>query len=173
MNIMLKKYIIVMLLLLPVAAKAQKMEAGLLGGIKSDGGWTGSAAFYLKLWQLQVGPVVEMHSTRGKYVFPTFATSTYTAILPGVNVNYIFPITRGYVYPGITARYRTGNDGLADYNGVDYGLQMGVVFKLVKSLSLNAETGFRSENTNVTHPSGSGKITNTYIPITVGLRFGF
>lgn len=169
----MKKYIFILLMMVPFAMQAQRIEAGLLGGLKSDGGWTGSAALYVKLWKLQVGPVVEMNSTTGKYVFPTFATSTYTAIMPGVNVNYTFPFPRGYVYPGITTRYRIGNDGASDYRGVDYGLQLGVVFKLVKSLSLNVETGFRSENTNVTNPLGKGTITNTYIPMTVGLRWSF
>lgn len=172
----MKRFITYILLAtLPVVAHAGNNEIGVLGGIKTDGGYTVSAAFYRKFKMLQVGAVLEMSSVVKKYNFITFSTNNYTAISPGVNVNIAVPFPKGYIYPGVTARYRMGSGSIYEYKGLEYGLQAGVVYKLVKFLSLNVETGFRLENIGVYNAGNTelGRLKNSFIPITAGVRLHF
>lgn len=172
----MKKLITVLLiLLLSVGAEAQKHEIGVLGGIRSEGGWTGSVAYYHKIWKFQIGPVLEYTGINKQYTFVAFTTSSYTAIAPGVNANIIVPISKGYIYPGVTARYRIGNDGTYDHNGMEYGVQAGIVYKLVKFLALNVETGFRTNKINIIDGTSAkvGSTSSVSIPITAGIRLRF
>src|SRR5690606_31027230 len=95
------------------------------------------------------------------------------AVSPGINANIVFPFPKGYIYPGITVRYRIGSDAVYDYRGVDYGLQAGVVIRLIKSLSANAETGFRAGGISIIDAAGvkRGSAGNIIIPIAAGLRW--
>lgn len=156
-------------------ANAQRHEMGILGGIRSDGAWTGSAGYYFKLGKVQLGPEVEFNGINKTYISYGYTTGTYTSIAPGINVNYLIPITRGFVYPGITAHYQFASDNQYDYRSRDLGVQLGVIIKLVKKLSLNAETGLRTESTRFeSNGAGNGRgiISNMIIPAAVGIRLG-
>lgn len=172
---MKKLFVYIMLAAVSFTANAGNNEIGVLGGIKTDGGYTASIAYYRKVGMLQIGPVLEMSSVVKTYKFLTFNTNTYTAISPGVNVNVALPFPKGHIYPGVTARYRIGSGSLYEYKGLEYGLQAGVVYKLVKFLSINVETGFRLENIGVFDATDKelGRLKNSFIPITAGVRLHF
>lgn len=163
------------LMISALTANAQRHEFGILGGIRSDGAWTGSAGYYFKLGKVQLGPEVEFNGINKTYTTFGNTTGTYTTIAPGANVNYLIPITGGYVYPGITGHYQFASDNVYDYSTVDFGVQLGIIIKLVKKLSLNAETGLRTESTKF-KPNGTGigggTISNMIIPFAVGIRLG-
>lgn len=160
---------------MPSVASAGKNEIGVLGGVKSDGGYTASIAYYRQLGMLQVAPVLEFGSVTKKYSFLAFTTNGYSYISPGLNVNVAIPFPKGYIYPGVTARYRMGNGSIYEYKGLEYGLQAGVVYKIVKFLSVNVETGFRLESIGVygTNNTKFGSLSNSFIPITAGIRLHF
>lgn len=163
------------LMISALTVNAQRHEVGILGGMRSDGAWTGSAGYYFKLGKVQLGPEVEFNGINKTYTTFGFTTGTYTTIAPGANINYLIPITRGYVYPGLTGHYQFASDNLYDYSAIDIGVQLGIIIKLVKKLSLNAETGLRAETTKFESNVagiGSGTISNMIIPFAVGVRLG-
>lgn len=184
---MIKKVTFIALLLLPLAAIAQKSELGIAAGIRTDGGATGSLAYYLKLWRIQVGAVAEVSDVRA--ITTLSSNDNYLVFAPGININFIVPFPRGYFYPGIAARYTTGkDDNMSRLKGTEYGVHAGVVLKIVKSLSASAEAGFRLHNAKVDYMqvgfNNSGSIPSTTvpygasigyvnIPMTLGLRWAF
>lgn len=155
---------------------AQKLEVGVLGGVRSNGGWTTSLSYHHKIGKVQPGLVVEYNYIDKKYTFLTFTTSEYYAISPGVNLNLPLSIDKGYIYPGVALRYSSGNDGAYLHKGLEYGIHAGIMYKLVSLLYLNVETGFRSNAFNITDASTGSKLGTTksvLIPITAGLRLSF
>lgn len=142
---MMKKLILAVCMFCAVGAQAQKVELGIAGGPKlRTGGYIGSAAAYVKLWKLQVGAVYEAGKVEYNSVF--LPRHEYNIKSPGVNVNYIIPIKRGYVYPGIAARTTWGrNDINHNLRGTELGVHAGVTFKIVKSLYANTELGLRAQ----------------------------
>lgn len=184
---MIKRIALIALLLLPVWATAQKSEIGVAGGVRSDGSYIGSLAYYLKLWKLQVGAVGELSqvNTNRSSIIGGFNDPGTHVFCPGINVNFIIPFPRGYVYPGIAGRYTAGID--EKVKGIDLGLHAGIVVKLVKSLSVNAEIGARYQDvkyegvmnkltfatTEPAMPVVINRLSYMYVPMTLGLRLAF
>lgn len=187
---MFKRIIIIALSLLPVAATAQKSEIALSGGIRSEGAYIASLGYYLKLWKVQVGAIGEFSAV--DIAQPNIANENIKkpVLSPGINANFIISIPRGYVYPGIAARYAIGIDQKT-LKGSEYGVHGGVVIRLIKSLSANAEAGVRVQNVKYdaaamgvgkAYFTSSGSIATStftvsasylYFPLTLGLRWSF
>lgn len=165
------------LLLLPWQGMAQRSEVAVMGGMKSDGGWMGSLGYHLKLGPVQVGAVGEAAAANTNYVIlGTTTTKNYTYYSVGANVAYLFKIPRGYVYPAFVFRQKLPATVSSDkYSGMQAGLQMGLTFKIYKSLYLNGETGFRYDVTGfetkgTTGAVSSATLSNIVIPVMLGIR---
>lgn len=183
----MKKIALAACMCLALSANAQKVEVGIAGGPKlGRDGYVGAVSGYVTLWKLlQVGAVCEVGQINPDITFTHPSSSRIIA--PGINVNYKVPIARGYLYPGVAARYTRGRNAIEqDLNGYELGVHAGMVMKIVKSLSVNAEVGLRAQTATMrahveNFPNSEHMEilplpqTATYvnIPVMVGLRWAF
>lgn len=181
---MIKKIAVAICMCAALGANAQKIELGVAGGVKPKTGYAGSVAGYLSFWKLQVGAVAEV----GNIDYSRFRSreSPYTVFTPGANLNFKIPFARGYAYPGLRYRYITninGND-LNKVRGSEMGVHGGVVVKIFKSLSANAELGAALQTTKkspgIMYTDGNGvtvdipRHTDVIVfPAMLGLRWAF
>ncbi len=181
---MIKRIALIVLLLSPVWATAQRSEIAMAGGVKAGSGFTGSLGYNFKLWKIQLGAVAEVNMINNM----SFRSATnYKTFAPGANLNFIISFPRGYAYPGVAYRYNAGEgtDG-SKIKGSEMGVHGGVAIKIIKSLSVNVETGVRAytfktelnkfyfDHTGSTFEYKSQAVVSSLsFPVLAGLKWSF
>lgn len=134
-------------------------EAYLLGGYKFNEGTALSLGYYYNISFIQVGGGLET-------VYE--ASTQKMSVLPGFNINLKIPFIAGYIYPGVTVRYKFGSN----YNGPEFGGTLGGVVFITQQLGVNVETGYRVYSAPVNDVTGV-RDANNYVPVMVGVRYRF
>lgn len=171
------KYFIAIIICFTVF-KTSAQELAIQGGVKSNFGWIGAIKYNANFSNLQLSLVGELRKHESHFFAYRRSGEDYTALGVGLDLNFRSEFKSGYVYPGLVLRHVSGDDGVLNYRGLEFGVQAGVLLKVADALGLSLESGFRVTNMRYTSRGNytnnvSGNSNEAYIPLQVGLRFVF